>query len=466
MRSGETTTHVSFRWAQSGLVWRIVALTLAIFLAGMALSARVTAQDLPPQRQLRTFIPPDQIVSFLPTTPFDQFLDNLNPIFIQVTGKRVIDPESRQHQIGVSVVGMQFFDAFELVLEMYQLSYRETERYFIIEPAPEPSLGVDRATTDALARRPVEEVVATAWSREIEIEAVLFEIDHTNTRQLGIDWTVFWGEQAGSGGSEGQFFLKTEELFEPFESWLRAPAEIAFTDLNQFFRLTEATGLGHTVASPKITVVSGEQGRIQIGSDIPIQVRDFAGNTITQFVSTGIIINVTPTLIASPVADTLGAPLLEFIHLDVRVERSTGRPFAGSVAVERAGADTDVLLLNGEMTVIAGLYGTEEIIDRAGIPILKDLPWWFFGLRYIFGKETKTVSKGELLIVLRATALDPLPVRAERPFATGLRDRQRQQVYELLRRLDERATEMYWPDMLKPYDLQQQNRNQDQPGDE
>ncbi|MFV1981339.1 MAG: hypothetical protein ACC655_09320, partial [Rhodothermia bacterium] len=223
MRSGDTITHAGLGWAHHPLVWRTAALILALFLAGAALmtSSRVAAQDLPPQRQLRTFIPPDQIVSFLPTTPMDQFLDNLNPIFIQVTGKRVIDPESRRQQIGVSIVGMQFFDAFELVLELYQLRFRETERYFIIEPAPEPSLAAERIPDDALAPRgrggSGDGPDVTALSREVEIEAVLFELNLTNTRELGLDWSVFWGQQAGRSSTAGKFSLKTKELFEPFD---------------------------------------------------------------------------------------------------------------------------------------------------------------------------------------------------------------------------------------------------------
>ena len=104
--------------------WRRLPVLL-IVLAGFAATQPAFAQE-PPQRQIRTFIPPDQIVSFLPTTPFATFLDNINPIFVQVTGKRVIDPENRDFQIGVSVVGMQFFDAFELVLDAHNLTYRET----------------------------------------------------------------------------------------------------------------------------------------------------------------------------------------------------------------------------------------------------------------------------------------------------------------------------------------------------
>ena len=70
--------------------------------------------------------------------------------------------------------------------------------------------------------------------------------------------------------------------------------------LLRLFRYFETQGLGRTLASPSVTVQSGEQGRIQSGSDIPIQIQDFQGNTITQFISTGVIIDVTPTLVSCP----------------------------------------------------------------------------------------------------------------------------------------------------------------------
>ncbi|WP_369407484.1 hypothetical protein [Rhodothermus marinus] len=42
--------------------------------------------------------------------------------------------------------------------------------------------------------------------------------------------------------------------------------------------------------------------------------------------------------------------------------------------IDRNTADTQVLLLDGEQTIIGGLYSTRESISRKGIPFLKDLP--------------------------------------------------------------------------------------------
>ena len=45
------------------------------------------------------------------------------------------------------------------------------------------------------------------------------------------------------------------------------------------------------------------------------------------------------------------------------------------------------MLNDGEETVLGGLYSTTKTSTRAGVPFLRDLPWYVFGLRYIFGSE-------------------------------------------------------------------------------
>jgi hypothetical protein len=406
------------------------------------------AQDRPSQRHIRSYIPPDQLVSFLPSTPFEQFVDFINPIFSRVTGKQVIDPESRKTPIGVSIAGLHYFDAFELVLEYHGLMFRETDRYFIVESGRTPDLvqGAAQATSRSTAGSSrAADLLASLDSREIQIDAVLFEVNQSKARELGINWDVVFGDSrsqsggtggtgtggTGTGGQQGRFQIRTERIFEPLEDILLAPASLPLSDV---FRVLETTGVGETIANPTVTVQSAEKGRIQIGSDVPIQTRDFSGNTITQFFSTGIIVDVTPTLITQAVADTAGSPTLDFIHLDVAVEKSSSRPSLSGPVIDRNVANTKVLLLHGEQTVIGGLYSTEESITRRGIPVLKDLPPWFFGLRYVFGYEQVTTAQKELLIVLQARVVDPIRVRAQRPIERNLLEERRM---EIRRNLDQ-----------------------------
>ncbi|NNE45472.1 MAG: type II and III secretion system protein [Rhodothermales bacterium] len=428
---------------------KLTMLSMVVVALSAGLPQLAGAQDRPPQRQIRAYIPPDQLVSFLPSTPFDRFLEFVDPIFQRVTGKQVVDPEGRSNPIGVSIASMHFLDAFELVLQFNGLIYRETDRFFIVEQAPVGEVGAVGAGTPALQGRG-ELLPANKNTREIQINAVLFELNHSKVRDTGLNWSVFVGSrggsgQGGSGGSSGggqqsgsrvEFFLKTEDIFDGVDDIIRAPEEIAFSDLKQFLQFAETEGVGETIAQPQVTVQSGEKGTIQIGSDVPVQVRDFAGNTVTQFFSTGIIIDVTPTLIKEAVADTAGSPMLEFVHLDVKVEKSGSRPSLAGLIIDRNTANTQVLLLDGEQTVIGGLYSTEETRSRAGVPFLKDLPPWFFGLRYLFGKTQRSTNQKELLIVLQAELVDPLDTRSRRRGQVDLLEQTRRKKEEMLQRFN------------------------------
>lgn len=405
-------------------------------------------------REVRTYIPPDQIVSFQPTTSFSRFIELLNPVFQNVTGKQIVDPEQRQFPIGITVAGLHFFDAFELVLEYHGLTFRETDSFFILEEPPSQSeLIAQQAGTlrPGMAAAAQVQQLATHDTREVQIDALIFQIDHTRTRQLGIDWNVLFppigGQQGGQSGGQRQqderipqIRVRTNRFMDRFDEYLITPNEVDLAFVTNLLRLLESMGAGETLAQPSVTVQSNQEGRIQIGSDIPVTVRDFAGNTITQFVSTGIIVHVVPTLVERD-EDAQNGQNFDFIHLNVQVENSSGRPFGEAVAIDRSTANTQVLLLDGEQTIIGGLYSVSRDTERRGIPLLKDLPPWFFGLRYIFGFERKTQSQQELLIVLKAHLLDPLNVRSARPLRRDQLEQFRGRVDQMLESVDEQLLE-------------------------
>ncbi len=448
--------------------WGIYYLLICFFL--LISVQEVLAQRPPAGSGIRTYVPPDQVVSFAADTPMDRFIEFVNPIFLRVTGKQVIDPESRQDPIGIAIPSSHFFDALEVVLNLKGLTYRENDRYYMVEDAPSIPLVMDANQASGRDAGVALAIPATSGTREVQINAILFDADLTKSLELGVDWSVWFGPNAGGGGGGAggagggaggaggaaggagggnqipRLSLNTKDFFEQFEDFIVGPDQISISSLTQLLRVFENEGYGKTIANPSVTVQSGQLGNIQIGSDVPVQQRDFAGNTVTQFFQTGIIIDVTPTVIREQLADTLGGDILEFIHLDVNVENSSGRPTAAGVVIDRNRADTQVLLLDGEQTIIGGLYSTEKSISRRGIPILKDLPPWFFGLRYLFGYNRTDNIKRELLIILQARLLDPLTVRSNRPFDDQVLERRRRQIEEDIRRMDaESARDLKYP---------------------
>jgi len=176
-----------------------------------------------------------------------------------------------------------------------------------------------------------------------------------------------------------------------------------FGEAVSLFRFIESENLGEVIASPNITVRDKNEGRIQVGSDFSIKQKDFAGNVIDVFFSTGSIITVTPRIYNDQGID--------YVLLKLEVERSTGFPSALTTEIQKTKATTQVLMLNGEETVIGGLFSNEQKTERIGIPFLKDLPWWVLGLRYLTGSDNVTVTKKELVIVVK---VDLVPTLKER----------------------------------------------------
>jgi type IV pilus assembly protein PilQ len=53
------------------------------------------------------------------------------------------------------------------------------------------------------------------------------------------------------------------------------------------------------------------------------------------------------------------------------------------------------------------------------VPFLKDLPWYVFGLRYLFGYNLDQVDKKELVILLKAELIPTLQERVTQRKSDG-----------------------------------------------
>jgi type IV pilus assembly protein PilQ len=123
---------------------------------------------------------------------------------------------------------------------------------------------------------------------------------------------------------------------------------------------------------------------------------------VSQQVQTGTIIDVTPMVYTQ--SDT------DFIDLDITIEQSDAVVGETGPEISKTAVTTRTLLYDSEESVIGGLYTTVDQSIREGIPFLKDLPPWFFGLRYIFGSESTIKQKNELIILL-SELLNPIRER-------------------------------------------------------
>jgi type IV pilus assembly protein PilQ len=371
----------------------ILSLVLVAFVSITSLSQQYL------ERQFKGYMNPDELVTMSSNLPFNQAVDLLSKVSESMKGKKIVSTYLGTEPIGLEIENMQYEKALVVLVQYRGLIFEEKEDVIIIKKRGEK---VDNRTADNYV--PVD-------SREVKISAVFFEMDVNEARKRGVDWKVIFEKKGlDLGGLFGVDRTKTQStgttVQEPsFDLGVSSDFNVGnfFGEATAIFKFFETQNMGEVIASPNIVVRDGRQGRIQVGSDISIKQKDFAGNIIENFFATGTIINVTPYVINEEGVD--------YTLLKITAERSTFVPDPSNTIINKTQASTEVIMLNGEETIIGGLFVNDQVKIRSGVPFLKDLPWYVFGLRYLFGSDEVRLTKKELVILLKAELVPTLKDR-------------------------------------------------------
>jgi len=382
----------------------VVAIALVVVLVNGAVGQTSQAE----RKAFREYTSPQELVSIAPTTSMDKALSAISEVSQKFVGKIIIDTERRSMPINVDIQGMQWRDALEAICRKNDLWYTEYENYLQMTASPgsgttsdltslQPGRGgaTQGARVAEIPREPV-----TFRSREIKVSAVFLEVTLNRLEEVGINWTFM-----KSGGAV-DYNVTTEFADKVSDKLFKAevtPKKISFANLSFIAQLFSNYALGEILSGPQPIVRSGEEGKIQVGQDFSIRERDFAGNLIDRFYNAGTIVRVKPQVVTEQGVN--------FIHMEVNVERSSVTPGQYTTIIDKTAAVTNVLLLDGEETIIGGLYSTTTNTTRQGVPFLKDLPWYVFGLRYLFGYDKDESVKKELIILLKAELVPTLQER-------------------------------------------------------
>lgn len=356
------------------------------------------------EREFKGGTNPDELVTLSPNVSFNQAISLLSKISESATGKRIVSTVDSEDPIAIEINNMAYDKALVVLVQYKGLMYEEKEDVIIVKRKADVS---EDKTSDNYA--PVT-------ARDVKISAVFFEMDVNKSRDRGIDWKVLLSHKGfqiggetvskGSSNSSDNSGGSTSNQNPPdFNVTSSSDFELGnfFGEATAMFRFFEEENIGEIIASPSIIVRDRKKGRIQVGSDFSVKQKDFAGNIIEQFFPTGTIIEVTPYVYYED--------NVNYLLLNLLVERSSFIQGELTTEIRKTNATTQVIMLNGEEVVLGGLYVNEETSDRTGVPFLKDLPWWFFGLRYIFGSDSKVLNKKELVILLKAEILPTLQER-------------------------------------------------------
>ncbi|MBN1397847.1 MAG: hypothetical protein JXA06_07435 [Bacteroidetes bacterium] len=374
---------------------------------------------------------PDEVVSFKSDVPYTKAIQSLGELSRKLEGRLIIDRspmQGKDKNIGINIESMYWKDALELILRSNQLWYTDYPEYMEIASFDElgkrqgESTSRDMASSSQLgspfARASVDSSEFFAKQRDIAISCIFFDLNRTKLLEDGMDISIFRGSDMNLGinlfgatnpltqstttTSSGIMASRLNNLYSDIS--IQPTGSDIGVDIYAALRMFEANQLGEVISNSKIPVRSGLNSVLQVGDDFSVLEKDFSGNTVQKFYPTGTILNIRPRIFK--VGD------MEFVDIQYKVEKSTFEATTVTTVIHKTSTSGSLTLLNGEESFIGGMYSNTETITRQGVPILKDLPWWFFGLRYIFGYDSKNLMKRELIVILKAEILPTLEERA------------------------------------------------------
>jgi type IV pilus assembly protein PilQ len=389
----------------------------ALIIVGNAASVAQTNRER--RLMLNEYVTPDEIVSISQTLSFDKAILVLSDVSKKYVKKIIVDETSLKGPIAVDINNMYWLQALETILRTNSCWYEEKEEYFRVFSVNDGkvTLGADNKIISVRADTTARAVL---HSRDVKISSWFFSLDVQKSLNYGLNWNFLYSGDSSvskppvrfggdliagltdpskvtsSGGSNSAQQTQDNSFIG------KIVPTINFGNISALVSLFQGNNLGEVLSSPSVVVSSGKKGNILIGQKFYTTTKDFSGNTIQQEQSAGIKIDVTPT-----VYEENG---LKFVNLDIGVSRST-RSGTTDPVINTSEVKTFSVLYDGEELVLGGLYNNIESNERGGIPILKDLPWWVFGLRYVFGYEKIITSKQELIILLKAEVVPTIEER-------------------------------------------------------
>jgi len=223
---------------------------------------------------------------------------------------------------------------------------------------------------------------------QVEIESKLVDLDVSDSRDLGIDWSLTLTADGGADAlNREQQFISRNPIANPAGEMVVGTIQNNFLIDARIQALAESRK-ANIISNPRITTVNNREAAILVGQEIPLIVQDEAFNTVVQLKKIGIKLTVRPHINSD-----------RQIELDVHPEVSdlaAQSTVQGGIIINTSEADTRVLVNNGETAVIGGLIRENEATRIRGIPVLKDIP----GLGWLFRSSSKVKQKRELLIFI------------------------------------------------------------------
>ncbi|MFH0844751.1 MAG: type IV pilus secretin PilQ, partial [Pseudomonadota bacterium] len=235
---------------------------------------------------------------------------------------------------------------------------------------------------------------------QILIEANIVEANRETARELGVQWGGLQRRSSGDrstyitpGASSqdvlGQRFLTDEGALNPINptsgTAANFPADVNLGDptanwmsigyvaeragryiLSVQLSALQSEGKLNILSSPSITTLDNQAAVIESGAEVPFQTVSAEGNIQIEWKKAVLKLEVTPHVI--------DGKILKMKILTHKDELDFTRTVQGNPTIITKKAETNLILLDGQTTVIGGLTKETTTKSEDGVPGMKDIP--------------------------------------------------------------------------------------------
>lgn len=249
-----------------------------------------------------------------------------------------------------------------------KVSLMEDRRLIIIEDTTEVASRIESLVKE-IDRQPVQ----------IMIEARILEIGLDDSQTFGVDWQhVFGGGERSRVGTQGVAARSSPGLF----------FNIVNKNIDIYLNALSSKGKVRTLATPKLLTLEDQEAVTNVGDKLGYRVTTTINNVTTesiQFIETGIILRVTPSVDASG-----------RIAMKIKPEVSSGSISGGIPSKKTTEVTTQFVAENGQSILIAGLIKNTEGYRRTGVPVLGEFP----GIGRLFSSTEQVGQMTETVVVI------------------------------------------------------------------
>ncbi len=255
--------------------------------------------------------------------------------------------------------------------------------------------------------------------RQVLIEATVVEVKLNDDYQLGVDWSLI---ASGAGWSVNQSLLGTNFSKDPFSLLTYADPDTSLGDTSTTVGMLRQFGDIKVLSSPKIMAINNQTALLKvvdnlvyftIEAETTTSATGPATTTYTSVVHTvpvGFVMSVTPQINDTDTVILNIRPTISRVISFVQDPNpSLGEVGSSVPQIQVREMDSLLRINSGQTAVLGGLIQDGVDLNRAGTPVLSELP----GIGDAFSYRSNKVNKTELVIFLRPRVIRDASISGE-----------------------------------------------------